>query len=214
MNIKWYCEARVDTPIELLELMAEAGCISLDFALESGSDKVLKAIRKETGVSLALGFAKNCKRLGIRTLVFTMVSLPEEQIEDTHKTLEIVRALSNYCTTVTLAAARIIPGTEMEELARVKGILPPDFSWFDSSFDHDYTDLAPACMPLYIENLSVDFIRNFISEFHEIKFARYSNISELLPLIFRGIRNIPSNSFSDNLRKVKLVINSFKERLH
>ena len=49
-NIKWSCEARVDTPLELPELMAKAGCTSVDFALASGSDKVLKAIKKRINV--------------------------------------------------------------------------------------------------------------------------------------------------------------------
>jgi len=209
LGIKWYCEARVDTPTELLELMAKAGCISLDFALESGSDKVLKAIRKNISVDQVFDFAKNCKRLGIRTLVFLMVSLPEETEDDARQTLKAARELSKYCTNVTLNATVICPGTDLEIIAKEKGILTPDFSWYDEKFYHRHTDLGPENIPLYIENLSVEFIRDFIKKFNKIRYSEYATYADFIRFARRGLRKIPHQSLDANLRDISRFLSGF-----
>ncbi len=195
-NIKWYCEARADTPLDLLELMHEAGCVSLDFAIESGSPKVLKAIRKNIVLPQAFEFARNCKQLGIRTLVFFMVSLPEETEEDARMTLEVIKELNEYTRYITLGTAEIFPGTELENIARRKGILPEDFTWYDPRFYHEYPDLGPVNVPLYLEHLSIDFIRRFIKDYEKIRFAKYSNSADLWRLMKRGARRIPNQPLS------------------
>jgi len=213
LGIKWYCEARVDTPIELLELMAKAGCISLDFALESGSDKVLKAIRKNINVAQVLDFAKNCKRLGIRTLVFLMISLPEETENDAEQTLEAAKELSKYCTNVTLNTAVICPGTDLEKIAKEKGILPPDFSWYDNRFNHQCADLGPVNIPVYLENLSVEFIRDFIKRFNTIRFSKYASYTDFIRFARRGIRKIPHQSFKTNCKDVSRFFHGFWSKI-
>lgn len=213
LNIKWYCEARVDTPIELLELMAKAGCISLDFALESGSDKVLKAIRKNIDVAQTLEFAKECNRLGIRSLVFLMVSLPEETEDDAYQTLEMARKLSKYTRYITLSVGLILPGTDLEILAKEKGILPQDFSWFEQKFYHQHTDLGPKNVPLYLENLSVDFIRDFIKQFNKIKFAKYTSYADFITMAKKGIKKIPNQSVSSNLKDVSRYFGAFWNKI-
>ena len=203
LNIKWYCEARADTPLELLSLMNEAGCISLDFAIESGSPKVLKAIRKNINISQAIEFAQNCKKLGIRTLIFFMVSLPEETEDDARMTLELIRMLNEYARYITLGATQIFPGTELEVIARRKGILPDNFSWYDDSFYHQYPDLASVNVPLYLEHLSVDFIRYFLKEYEKVRFAKYSTASDFWRIMKQGARRIPNQPVSTTVSDIK-----------
>lgn len=213
IDIKWYCEARVDTPVELLELMAKAGCISLDFGLESGSEKVLKAIQKNVDVTQTLSFARECHRLGIRTLVFVMVSLPEETEADAYQTLEMARKLSKYVRYISISVTKILPGTELETMAREKGILPPDFSWFDSRFYHKYTDLGPENVPLYIENLSIEFIRSFLKKISSIKFAEYTTYRDLITIVRKGIRRIPNQSLYSTFSDTSHFIRGLWSRL-
>ncbi len=213
LGIKWYCEARVDTPIELLELMAKAGCISLDFALESGSDKVLKAIRKNIKVDQVFDFAKNCKRLGIRTLVFLMISLPEETEDDAKQTLEAAKELSKYCTSVTLNTAVITPGTDLEIIAKEKGIMPPDFSWYDDRFNHQYADLGPVNIPVYLENLSVEFIRDFKEQFNKIRFSEYASYADFIGFAKRGLKRVPYQSFDSSCKDVLRYFRGFWSKI-
>lgn len=212
-DIKWYCEARVDTPIELLELMVRAGCISIDFALESGSTKVLKALRKNINISQTVEFAKNCSRLGIRSLLFFMVSLPEETEDDVYQTLKMARELSKYCTYLTVSTLKIFPGTELETIAYKKGILPADFSWYNEGFYHNYTDLAERNIPLYIENLSVDFIRKVLREFDLIALSDYTTFGDFLKKSLRGIKKIPNQSYSENVRDIRRFYGGISEKI-
>jgi len=134
-GVKWYCETRADCDLNLLALMAEAGCVSVDIALESGSPKVLKAIRKDLELSYIFEFTKRCKELGIRVLIFVMYSLPEENIDDFKRTLKVLKMIKSHIYDISPNRALILPGTEMELQAREQGIIPSDFSWFDTTFE-------------------------------------------------------------------------------
>jgi len=133
-GIKWYCETRADCDLDLLSLMAEAGCVSIDFALESGSPKVLKAIRKDLDPACVADFAGACSDLSIRALVFVMYSLPEETAEDFKQTMSVLRSIRSDVYNISSNTALVLPGTQMEREARQSGIIPESFSWYDSSF--------------------------------------------------------------------------------
>ena len=210
IDIKWYCEARVDTPLDLLQLMAEAGCVSLDFAIESGSEKVLKAIRKNINIPQALEFARECKNLGIRTLVFLMVSLPDEKEEDAMETLKVTEQLSRYTKYTTLSVAQIVPGTELEKLARERNILPKDFSWYDQRFHHAHSDLAYENLPIYLENLSVDFIRKFKKEFNALNDRSFTTLPDLVRMMKKGMRRIPNQPLTKTVEDIK----TFSQRVY
>ena len=47
LNMKWKCEARTDNlDNEIAELLNEAGCVRVKLGFESGSDKILKQVKK------------------------------------------------------------------------------------------------------------------------------------------------------------------------
>jgi len=217
-GIKWSCEARADTPLDLLETMARAGCVSLDFAVESGSEKVLKAIRKNISVDQCLRFAQATSNSGIRTLVFYMVSLPEEEESDAKMTLEVARALSEYAKYAVLNVGLILPGTEFESIAKAKGILPRDFSWFNSRFYHHLPELGPVTVPLYIENLSIPFIRNFQKEFRELVAERYTEISDFRLKLRKGLTKVWHQPISASIRDARRLVGDgasyLKGRVH
>jgi radical SAM superfamily enzyme YgiQ (UPF0313 family) len=134
-GIKWYCETRADTSLKLLNEMAKAGCISIDFALESGSPKVLKAIRKDLDVSCVVDFARECKKLGMRCLVFVMYSMPEETYNEFLMTIDLLSKIKPFIYDISISQTLILPGTQLEIQARTLNLLPADFSWYDSAFE-------------------------------------------------------------------------------
>jgi radical SAM superfamily enzyme YgiQ (UPF0313 family) len=130
-GIRWTCDARADCNPELVRAMAEAGCVSVAYALESGSPKVLKAIRKELDVERVADFAKLTHDLGMRGLVFVMYSMPEETYEDFRMTMDVLYRIKPYIHDVDVHQLHVLPGTELERQARELGVLPSDFSWCD-----------------------------------------------------------------------------------
>jgi anaerobic magnesium-protoporphyrin IX monomethyl ester cyclase len=220
-HIKWSCEARADTPLDILELMVKAGCISLDFGLESGSEKVLKAINKEIDLFKTLEFVKACHSLGIRTHMFLMVSLPEETEEDAMQTVKVCGDLSNYVTSISLGVTQILPGTELERIAFKKGILPKDFSYYDERFYHTYTQFCDPHIPIYFEHLNIGFIEKFFTEIMDLRAQKYDNINILIRKAKTGILSLHKRPLRKNLiyirrfiiavtRKIQTSFNFFK----
>jgi anaerobic magnesium-protoporphyrin IX monomethyl ester cyclase len=198
-NIKWSCEARADTPLDILDLMAKAGCISLDFGLESGSEKVLKAINKDIDLFKTYEFVKVCHSLGIRTHMFLLVSLPEETEEDALQTLKVCGDLSEYVTSMSLGVTQILPGTELERIAFNKGILPVDFSYYDNRFYHTHTQFCDTHLPIYLELLDIDFIEKFFIKIMDLRAQKYDNISALMRKAKTGILTLNSRPIQKNL---------------
>src|SRR5262249_48402881 len=64
--VGWTCSARTDTVDEyLLSLMKEAGCSAIYFGLESGSERILREIKKNIPLSHSLEIISTCRRVGI-----------------------------------------------------------------------------------------------------------------------------------------------------
>ena len=212
-EIKWSCEARVDTPIEILDLMAKAGCISIDFALESGSEKVLKSIRKNIDVNKTLTFAKKCKELNIRTHMFVMLSIPDETEEDAILTTKTVKQLSQFISSMSLAITQIHPGTELERIAKDRNILPENFSYYKPEFYHNHSTYCDEHIPLYIEHLSIEFISKQFNEMMDIKAAKVDNLNVVLRKAFLGIKNIHTRPLKTNIKYAKRFIFAFYSKV-
>ncbi|MBI2910181.1 MAG: radical SAM protein [Chloroflexi bacterium] len=94
LGIQWRCDTRADRlDRELVSLMKEAGCIRVKMGVESGSDRVLKQIRKgvtREQISRAVDYVKE---FGIPLTVYLMVGFPCETSEDVRETVEFAKKL-------------------------------------------------------------------------------------------------------------------------
>jgi radical SAM superfamily enzyme YgiQ (UPF0313 family) len=178
MKIRWACYSRVDIELELLTLMRNAGMVSAEVALESGSEKILKNIKKSIDLEMFENFAKESHRLGIKLWVFTIISSPGETLEDVDMTLNLIRKVSKYIYAAGMQTTRLLPDASLIHEAKLKGVIPKDFDWFkpfsnkDLGIARDDFDT----LPLYLENLTVEQINKKITEFNEIidrKFATF-----------------------------------------
>lgn len=87
LNIKWRCYARTkSTTKDMLSAMKEAGCIEIGVGVESGSQKILDNINKQSKVEDNTRFVKECKEAGIMCNVFIMIGLPGETKETVMET--------------------------------------------------------------------------------------------------------------------------------
>ena len=132
LNFVWECEARANTiDGELVREMRRAGCEFIDLGIESGSDRILKNIKKSITVEQAITAAKIIKKAGIGLKAFFMHGLPGETYEDIKKTVFLSRYLyyNLGAEGTTQGISVIYPGTELERMAKESGTLPKDFSW-------------------------------------------------------------------------------------
>jgi radical SAM superfamily enzyme YgiQ (UPF0313 family) len=125
-RLRWAAQVRADSvDAGTLALMRRAGCVQLEFGVESGAQRQLRALGKGTAVetaALALGL---CRAAGIRTLASVMVGLPGETLADLRDTAALIdRARPNI---VRLVRYIPVPGTALvRELVRA-GRLPERF---------------------------------------------------------------------------------------
>jgi len=172
LNIKWACYSRVDIDIELLKVMKKAGLMGVNVALESGSPRVLKAIKKKISLEHFERFCEAAYSIGIRVFAFCMISLPDEKIEDVDMTISVIRKLSKYIYSLSgLQATRILPDASIYNIAKERNILPADFNWFkpyERQIDPRISGEHYKNVPLYLEHLTTEDILRKIDEFEGI----------------------------------------------
>jgi len=97
LNISWNAYAKLDNlDKHILRKMKEAGCRCLNFGVESGSNRILKAMNKGITSEQASMTLKLAYETGLRNLVFLMAGYPYETQEDNRQTSEFIRKNRKY----------------------------------------------------------------------------------------------------------------------
>jgi len=96
-KIKWHCMARADkVNYSTCKMMVESGCMGIDFGIESGSQKILNVIKKQTTVEKQERGIREAYEAGIKVRAQFMVGLPQETEEDHQKNLEFIIKNNDY----------------------------------------------------------------------------------------------------------------------
>ena len=92
LTIRWFAQAltRPDMDLDLLLKMKKSGCHTLQFGVESGSDKILRKMKKMFTVSDAEKVLALTQQAGIAPWVNFIVGYPGEQEEDFQQTLSFI----------------------------------------------------------------------------------------------------------------------------
>ncbi|HBG47435.1 MAG TPA: hypothetical protein DDW94_10685 [Deltaproteobacteria bacterium] len=94
LAFQWVCDTRVDRiDRELLKLMKRAGCIRVKIGVESGSDEILKKVRKGVTVERIRRGVGVIKEAGIPLTIYLMIGFPGETDEDVKKTIRFAREI-------------------------------------------------------------------------------------------------------------------------
>jgi anaerobic magnesium-protoporphyrin IX monomethyl ester cyclase len=112
LNIKWGCNARIDsiTP-ELLETMRDAGCTTILFGAESFSQKVLDAIGKHSKAEDTKRALKWARDAGILCQITLVLGLPGEDDETFKETLSFLEEFESKAAWAFFLSP--YPGTEI-----------------------------------------------------------------------------------------------------
>jgi hypothetical protein len=123
----WFCQARADIVAgdeDLIGALQEAGLVALSIGFESGSDRVLRLLRKGTTVAQNLAAAEVCHRHGIRIFGNYMLGLPTETPEEMMATARLVRDVGAAVNSVGVYAPS--PGSDLYDHCRREGLLLSD----------------------------------------------------------------------------------------
>ncbi|MBU1255520.1 B12-binding domain-containing radical SAM protein [Patescibacteria group bacterium] len=164
LNPIWSCQTRVDTlDIELLRQMKLAGCVQVEIGVESGSDKVLKALSKNICSDDFEEKFTQMKQLGLRVMTNFMIGSPEEEVADIRATYQLAKRLKpdfikfNVCTPY--------PGSRLYQIAQRKGWLVEDQINFNSNWSEQFTRVPVMHInidPLYLLKLRARLQNRFL----------------------------------------------------
>jgi anaerobic magnesium-protoporphyrin IX monomethyl ester cyclase len=161
IDIIWAMETRVNlVNEELLKAIKRAGCIQIEFGVESGSQEALDRMKKNIRVEDTLRVFDLCRKYGFRTFANLMLNTPGETEEDVRKTFRLKKRIKASHTGVNLTAP-IIGTDAYEEYVRPK-LTKEEYYLFEDP--HLYTKIVDPRFRLATHNLNLDrlyYIANF-----------------------------------------------------
>ena len=118
---------------ELVDLMVEAGCYEMALAYESGCQEVLRQIvKKPVNLEQARKMTRYIRNKKIRTDAFYILGFPGETREQMQETFRFAREMKTDLAYFFIANP--LPGTEMHEIAKSRGMLRKDFNFENLSY--------------------------------------------------------------------------------
>lgn len=110
LKCKWGCMGDAFIDVDLISIMAEAGCILFKFGVEHNDLHILKEIPKNIKQENVKKIFVECKKYGIRTHPTFIVGLPGSNVEKDLKMIDY--ALSLRPTTLQFSVYSPFPGTK------------------------------------------------------------------------------------------------------
>ena len=137
IRVSWTANARADLDYETMRAMKRSGCRCLCVGFESGSQRLLDAIKKRVSVEKMVQFMADARRAGILVHGCFIVGHPGETKETMELTLALAKRLSPD--TVQFYPIMVYPGTEAYAWYRERGLIATDdFSkWLTPSGLHN-----------------------------------------------------------------------------
>lgn len=196
LGLKWWCESRANIPLDLLEIMKQAGCVSTVIGVESGSKRIISSISKNVSVDQVLAFCTKCSDLEILVTPYFMFSHPGETKKDLQLTIDLIFKLEEMrgVGPCALQPTMIFPGTEIERISYAKGLLEKDFSWYMPYHSDLNAELGQLInIPIFLDKLNANTL---IDVDKEMMFRRTVNEvydMRLSELIVKGCRALTKN---------------------
>jgi radical SAM superfamily enzyme YgiQ (UPF0313 family) len=114
---RWKAQMRVDRVAEyLLDLMRLAGCVEVDFGVESFDQRVLNTLNKRTTVQQNFDAVRAAHKAGLPARLYMMIGTPGQTYQVTvRKNIEALEALKGKFAVVCMCPYTPMPGTSVAD---------------------------------------------------------------------------------------------------
>jgi anaerobic magnesium-protoporphyrin IX monomethyl ester cyclase len=159
-DLPWDCRTRVDqVNREILVKLRDANCKLIHFGVESGSQKMLNAMKKGTTVSQNAAAIKLVKEVGISVAISVVVGYPGETETELQQTFDFIKQTKPDF--VYVCQAIPYPGTELLGILHDMGWkVSEDWNQFDEQSPVFTNPLLP---PQKIDKMRGKFYDDFLS---------------------------------------------------
>ncbi len=200
-SLRWYayCAPRPFSR-ELAQLMSKAGCVGINFGVDSGNEGILKCLKRDYSKQDILNTSRFCKEAGIISMFDLLIGSPGESRESVVQTIELMKKASPDCVGIALGV-RIYRGTEIAEI--VKGDSLKEGLVGENGITEPLFFLEPKIAPFVAELLD-DLTRNdkrffFFNPENSSQNYNYNANQRLVEAIREGCRG----AYWDILRKIE-----------
>ena len=119
LGLTWSCNSRANVDRDTIALMKDCGLRLFLVGYESGSESILRNIKKGITLGEMRRFTAACRDVGVTIHGTFVLGLPVETRETIEETIRFAEELDVFSIQVSLAAP--YPGTELYEQARLNG---------------------------------------------------------------------------------------------
>lgn len=127
LPIIWAATTRVTAfDVEIAAMMYRAGCRHMAFGVESGSEKLLRAMNKKILPEQIVKAYRTAHEAGFTTGILLMVGTPGESWQTVKETIRLVRRLQPSMVK-SISLLQVFPGTHWYEYSKGKGFLSDDY---------------------------------------------------------------------------------------
>jgi len=167
-KIRWACQTRIDAVhLDVLRTMREAGCVQVDFGVESGSQRILKILSRKTPKEKIVTAFRTAQSVGLRTCATFIIGSPEEELDDLEQSFQLAKELRADYTAFYYATP--YPGTKLYDLSIANKWLPEQIE-FDENWVHRQPNKPVLTINFTAEELIAHrkrmanpfFLRNFV----------------------------------------------------
>ena len=124
LGVTWSCNSRANLDFDTIQSFKDSGLRLFLVGYESGSDQILRNIKKGVTTDEMRRFTRTCHQAGVVIHGTFILGLPIETADSIEQTIRFAQELDLFSIQVSLAAP--YPGTELFEQARLNG-------WFGSN---------------------------------------------------------------------------------
>lgn len=140
LDIKWDCNGRLNfADIDVLEKMKEAGCVFINYGIESLDDETLKVMHKGLTRKMIIRGIENTLQVGISpglNIIYGNINEPLSAIDDA---VEFLLKYDDHAQMRTLRPVTPYPGTELFEYAIEHGMVKDTEDFYENK--HVNSDL-------------------------------------------------------------------------
>lgn len=145
LKVSWDTMTRADILTEdVVKLLKRAGCCGISIGIESGSERVLKQIKKDVKLDRVVGAYDLLYRYDIPSGANFIAGFPEETEEDIKKTFALMKKVKTV--NINFNIFEPIPGSPLLKDCNEFGLVPENVNWRSYGFwpmNHFAKEVSP-----------------------------------------------------------------------
>lgn len=178
-RLRWNCSTRIDlVDEETVRRMQQAGCESINFGIESGSERVRSEAMGKKGFDngKVLAAIDMCRRLGVRPNGFFILGNPTETEEELRETRDLI--LRSRLSGIAISMPLPFPGSLLWERARREGVVSEEI--VDQFARQELGEGCVGVYPLYLAHLDRETVSRAMRDTYRRFYLRASTCLDIL----------------------------------